>query len=216
MHTVSSERTHRPLRSTNDWAKPRRADDAGQPATSTQTLVIPFLTPARARTDGFRNGNVLRGGELVEQGLRISGNSEHGVMLGGKKLLVVHVGKEPKQEIIKPTGVQETDRLEVQAELEPGENLHDLLQGTNASGQCDKRIGELRHAMLALVHSLDGYQIGEAAVCAPLGNHRAGDDANDLASGRQCRIRQRAHETDAAAAIDDGDATMGACSAAGC
>ena len=33
-------------------------------------------------TDGFRNVTVLRGGEVVEQRLRIGGNGEHGVMLG--------------------------------------------------------------------------------------------------------------------------------------
>src|SRR5205814_2734842 len=101
-------------------------------------------------TDRFRNVNVLRGGDLIEQRLRIGGNSEHGMMLGGKKLLGAHVGKERKQEVIKPAGIEKTDRLEVQSKLEPGENLGDLLQGAYASGQCGKRVGELHHAMLAL------------------------------------------------------------------
>src|SRR5436309_11186319 len=107
-------------------------------------------------------------------------------MLGAKKLFVAHVGKELKQELIEPTGVEESDRLEVQAKLEPSENLDHLFQGANASGQSDKRVGELRHAMLALVHRLDGYQFGEALVCALLGNHGAGDHANNLAPGCQC------------------------------
>ena len=69
--------------------------------------------------DGFWNVDMLRGGEMVEQRLRIRGNGEHGVMLGSKKLLVAHVGKELKQEIMEPTCVKESDRLEVQAKLEP-------------------------------------------------------------------------------------------------
>src|SRR5256885_9440738 len=131
-------------------------------------------------------------------------------MLGSKKLLVAHVGKELKQEVIEPARVEEADRLEVQAKLEPRENLDDLLQGADASRQRDKRIGELRHAMLALVHSLNGYQFGETLVCALLGNHGAGDHANDFASGCQCSVRQRAHETNAAATIDDGEVATGA------
>src|SRR2546430_17561180 len=106
-------------------------------------------------------------------------------MLGSKKLLVAHVGKELKQEVIKPASVEESDRLEMQAKLEPGENLDDLLQGADASGQRDKRIGEVRHAMLALVDGLDGYQFREDRVCAFLRNHCAGGHANDFASRRQ-------------------------------
>ena len=40
-------------------------------------------------------------------------------MLRSKELLVAHVGKELKQEIMEPTCVKESDRLEVQAKLEP-------------------------------------------------------------------------------------------------
>ena len=40
-------------------------------------------------------------------------------MFGTKKLLVAHVGKELKQEVIEPASVEESDRLEVQAKLEP-------------------------------------------------------------------------------------------------
>ena len=137
-------------------------------------------------------------------------------MLGSKKLLVAHVGKELNQEVIEPASVEESDRLEVQAKLEPGENLDDLLQGADASRQRDKRIGELRHALLALVHSLNGYQFGETLVCALLGNHGAGDHANDFASGCQCSVRQRAHETNAAATINDGEAATGARCAESC
>src|SRR5882762_5361132 len=131
-------------------------------------------------------------------------------MFGTKKLLVAHVGKELKQEVIEAASVEESDRLKMQTKLEPSDNLDDFLQGADASGECDKRIGELRHAMLALVHGLDGYQFRELPVCAFLGNHGAGDHANDFASGCQCSVRQRAHQTNAAAAIDDDEAATGA------
>src|SRR5439155_27275242 len=70
---------------------------------------------------------------IVEQRLHIGGNAKHGKMLRSKELLVAHVGKELKQEVIKPAGIKESDRLEVQAKLEPGENLDDLLQGAKAA-----------------------------------------------------------------------------------
>src|SRR2546430_16585415 len=105
-------------------------------------------------------------------------------MFGTKKLLVARVGKELKQEVIEPASVEESDRLEVQAKLEPGENLDDLLQGADASRQRDKRIGEVGHAMLALVHSLNGDQFGEGRVCSFLREYSSGDHAND--SGSRC------------------------------
>ena len=60
-------------------------------------------------TDRFRNVSVLRGGEMIEQRLRIGRNGEHGMMARAKKLLVAHVGKELKEEIIEATGVEESD-----------------------------------------------------------------------------------------------------------
>ena len=69
--------------------------------------------------DGFRNVDLIHGHEMFEQRLHIRGNAEHGKMLRSKELLVAHVGKELKQEIIEPTCVKESDRLEVQAKLEP-------------------------------------------------------------------------------------------------
>ena len=64
-------------------------------------------------TDRFRNVNVLGGSDLIEQKFRIGGNREHGMMLRGKKLLVAHVGKEFKQEVIEPAGIEESDRKSV-------------------------------------------------------------------------------------------------------
>jgi len=55
--------------------------------------------------DGFSNVMMLRRDELVEQSLHIGRNGEHGVMLGSKKLLVAHVGKELEQEVIEPTDI---------------------------------------------------------------------------------------------------------------
>src|SRR5947207_2537503 len=68
----------------------------------------------------------------------------------------------------------------------------------------------------AFVHRLDGYQFGEALVCALLGNHGAGNDADYLAARCQCRVRQRAHEADAAAAKADGETATNARDAESC
>ena len=154
--------------------------------------------------------NVIRGAETVKQRLRIGRNGEHGVMLRREKLLVAHVGKKLKQEVIVPTGIEQPDRFEVQAKLKPREYLDDLFQCADAARKSDKRVGELRHAVFALVHCLDRYQFGKPLVCALLGNHGPRNDADDLASGCQRGIRQRAHQADAAAAIDDGETATSA------
>ncbi len=98
--------------------------------------------------------------------------------------------------------VDQDDRLVVHAELAPGDDLERLVQRAHAAGQNDEGLGQVEHHALAGVHAVDDLEFREAAV-AELGLLQVfRDDADDLATRRQRGFRDRTHEADAAAAID--------------
>src|SRR5882762_4793054 len=107
------------------------------PRSRMRTKLQSGLAGVRCLVNRLGRLEVFRHQELVEQRLRIGRNGEHGVMRGCEKLLVAHVGEELKQQVIEAAGVEQADGLEVQAKLEPGKNLDDLLQCPNATGERD-------------------------------------------------------------------------------
>jgi hypothetical protein len=52
----------------------------------------------------------------------------------------------------------------MQAQLRPRHHLKEFLEGADAAGHRDERIGELRHHRLARVHRVDDAQVGDAGV----------------------------------------------------
>ena len=69
-----------------------------------------------------------------------------------------------------------------------------------------ERVGELRHARLALVHRLDEDQLAEAGVRDLLAGEEARQHADHPAAGRERTVGDAAHEPDARAAVDGGEA----------
>lgn len=101
--------------------------------------------------------------------------------------------------------VEQADGFVVQAELEPRQCLEQFFQRTDAAGQDDEAIAEVRHQLLALMHGADAVHFS----CPGVGEFLVGevmrDDANDFASGGERGIGEQAHQPDIAAAIDEAD-----------
>src|SRR6185436_4954340 len=75
--------------------------------------------------------------------------------------------------------------------------------GPHAARQHDEGLRQVEHHAFACVHAVDDLEIGQAAV-AELGLLQVfRDDTDDLAAGRQRRVRHGPHEADSAAAIDE-------------
>src|SRR5581483_7949742 len=101
------------------------------------------------------------------------------------------------------------DRLVVELQLAPGDDLEELVQRTGPAGQDDERIGPAEHRRLARMHALGDDQPADAAMADLGAQEMVGDDAGHLAAGAQRRIGHDAHEADPPAAEHDLDAGPG-------
>ena len=63
--------------------------------------------------------------------------------------------------------------------------------------------------MLALAHVLDHFEVFDARMLPFHVGHEARDDANHLAAARQRAVRERTHQANRAAAVDDAMAGFG-------
>jgi len=88
-----------------------------------------------------------------------------------------------------------------------GEDLAELLEGPEATGQRDESGGEVRHQGLAFVHAADDPQVVHVAV-RDLGLYeRLGDHPRDRAAGGAARAGDHPHEPDTRAPVDQADPT---------
>ena len=136
-------------------------------------------------------------------------------MLGFEEALGDHVIEEGEHVVEEAGDVEDADGLRVQAQLEPGVGLEQLLQCADAAGQDDEAVAEVGHQLLALVHGIHADHLRGAFVGQFLVGKVVGDHTNDLATGGQRRICHGAHHACVAAAIDDADAALRQGAAAG-
>ena len=94
--------------------------------------------------------------------------------------------------------VEQADRLAVQPELLPREQLEQLVERPGAAGQRDHGVRQLGHQRLALVHRLDDVQLGQAGVRDLVLDQPRRDHADHGPAGGQRGIGQRAHQPHAA------------------
>ena len=80
-----------------------------------------------------------------------------------------------------PGDIDEKDRLVVQRELTPGQDLEKLIQRSDAARQHRKGIGALGHDALAVMHRLDDEKLADSPMrelpVAQGGRNDAGDAA---------------------------------------
>ena len=109
----------------------------------------------------------------------------------------------------KPLDIGDQDRLLVPAELRPGELLDQLLQRADAARQRHEGVGVLEHDALSLVHVAGDDPLLHARQHVLAVDQEVRNYAGHHAAMVEDRIRQRAHQADRPAAIDQPDAVLG-------
>ncbi len=115
---------------------------------------------------------------------------------------VVEVSDERTEE---PADVERTDRLAMEPELRPRQDLGQLLERAETARQRQERVGQLGHDGLPLVERRDDPELRDAAMGQlPIDEARR-DHAGHATAGRQRRVGDRAHQPEPAAAVDELD-----------
>ena len=91
-------------------------------------------------------------------------------------------------------------------ELGPGQLLDQLFQRADPARQGDKSVCAIEHRLFALVHILDDQHLLDGGQRMFLANEKARNDPGHVAASRQRRPRETAHQSFAAAAIDETNA----------
>ena len=121
-------------------------------------------------------------------------------------LRMVEVGDEGPEEA---ADIQGADRLGVEPELRPGQDLGQLLERPEAAGQGEEGVRQLGHDGLSLVERRHDPQLRHALVRELALDEPGRDDPGDATAGRQGAVRDRAHQPDGATAVDELDAAFG-------
>ena len=134
----------------------------------------------------------------------------HVVEMGGfGKAAAHHALEQSRQGLPVAALVDDDDRLAVEAEGPPGQDLEEFLQGAEAARQNREGVGPLEHLQLALVHGLDDDGFGERRMARLALQQEVRDDADDSATRIEGGIGHQAHQPDTAAAIDQRYALAG-------
>ena len=101
--------------------------------------------------------------------------------------------------------IGEQDRLVVEPELLPAEDLEHLVEGADATGQNGECICSLRHQTFSLMHALDHHQFRRTGV-RQLGVAQARwNDPDDFSAAGQSSIGEQTHQPDPPAAVNQPD-----------
>ena len=116
---------------------------------------------------------------------------------------------EDEEAVEEPVHVEDAARLVVDAQLRPGDRLHELLVGAEAAREHDESIGELGHQRLALVHGAHHVQVAQGVVGDLVTGQRLGDHAGGPSARGQRGVGDHAHQPHRGAAVDELDAALG-------
>src|ERR1017187_504769 len=140
-----------------------------------------------------------------DQRLGVAVRDDHSTMRWLQKLLRDRVIEEVQKVVVIAFNVQDSARLPLQAKLGPGQDLAEFLKRAEPTWQCDERVGQLRHESLSLMHGADHPQIREPPLCHSLFDQRSWNNANNVSPCLKCRIRQRSHQPNITATVNNGD-----------
>src|SRR3546814_8135905 len=105
--------------------------------------------------------------------------------------------------------VDQHDRLVVQPELLPGDDLEGFVERAEASGQNDESVGPFDHHPLAGMHAVDDVELAEPGMLDLQRLDVLRNDADDMAARLERGVRDDAHQAYSPAAIDELQASVG-------
>ncbi len=99
--------------------------------------------------------------------------------------------------------IDDHDRLAVQAQCPPGQDLEELLERPEAARQDYEGVRPLEHLQFSLMHGLDDDGLGQGGVARLALQQELGDDPYDRRPAGKGGICDQSHQSDTAAAIDE-------------
>jgi hypothetical protein len=105
------------------------------------------------------------------------------------------------------------DRFVMPVQLLPGDHFQRFVQRSHAAGQHHEGVGQVEHALLAAMHTVDHLKIGDIRMAMFSLLEKFRYDADDVAALRQHTVRQRPHQARLAAAEYQNHAGFGDMSA---
>lgn len=100
----------------------------------------------------------------LEQALRVFVDEENLAVFLVEKTLLGHVVEESDEPVEVAVEVEEADGMAVQAELGPGEDFAEFIEGPEAAGQSHEAIGPVGHDGFALMHGLHHDEFAQSAM----------------------------------------------------
>ena len=136
-------------------------------------------------------------------------DQQQAAMLGAQETHLAHLADEFDQPVIEACDVQQSHWFRMIADLRPAHRFPQFVHRAGAARQRHEAVGQVGERLFALVHGAHDVKFSAAAM-RDLGiDQRLGNDADDFAARLKRRIRDRAHQAQPTAAIDDADATFG-------
>lgn len=135
-----------------------------------------------------------RGGGIHEEQLSVG---------GFEKARLDAAIEEMQEAVIVAVDVENADGFLMEAELCPGEDLKEFIEGSIGSGQGDEGIGEIGHQRFAFMHGFDDVEPGQFLMGNFFFDQLARDDANDFAAAGEHGIGDEAHQADMGSAVDE-------------
>jgi len=124
-------------------------------------------------------------------------------MHGREETLFHGVVEQAQQAVEIARNVQHAAGFRVEAQLRPGHDFEQLLEGAEPAWQGHEGIGQLHHARLALVHRVDDLQLAQTFVGHLRGYEREREHPRDPRTRRQRGVRERAHQPHMRPAVHD-------------
>ena len=112
------------------------------------------------------------------------------------------------QAVVVAVDVEQTHWLVLDTDLIPRGGFGQFVERADAAGQRDERVGAVVHERFALVHPVGLDQLGVATMGDLFAEQVPWDNTDDFAATFEDGVREKAHEADRSAAVDERDVSV--------